>query len=469
ATFAGEEPRRIAAGIGAGMGDCAYHTCLLLSGYLRRLELGLSRPEEDRIMDRLVAGVIRIGTTGQKGALVRGLLPDGRSFFPASCVEDHILFAHAVRVACESPALAADSQDKLRDIYGKCMRRLAKNDYAFEALSEEEGTLLPDGTAGPWNWRRRWALLHLAVTAESIAPDKEWTELAARLRKGPDGDPLLHAELPAEIRDSRILLAHQIGLSDLAASAASAEEAEAIALLRRKIAYRFQSLLDGWRTFTPRPEEEEVPALDWRTDLPALEGSEEDARARVRETWPAVRGEAEALAPAARSLLGILLAGDARLVEEKRDACFALIEGVPWGRALLAASLAPLPLAHALGHEAGLWEPGFRSTLGATPIGSEISCEIPEGFDPLPEGGPRPDGWKRKRRFFPKLVTRMEEEERQGGRKGKGGGGGKGGKGDGSSKGRARKRRKTRQRRPRGKSSGGGGSGKGSNDKSSGS
>ncbi|MBN1257209.1 MAG: hypothetical protein JXA52_05840, partial [Planctomycetes bacterium] len=159
-----------AAGIGTGMTNCTANTSLLLDGYLTRLELGIARPEEDRIMDRLVAGLIRIGTAGPRNQFVRGLTPDGRGFYPATSMVDHIHYAHALYRACHSPTIRIESQTKIRDICAKWLERIVKSDFTITGLTPEESRLSPRlpgedhvEKADEREWERLVTLLHLAA------------------------------------------------------------------------------------------------------------------------------------------------------------------------------------------------------------------------------------------------------------------------------------------------------------------
>jgi hypothetical protein len=447
----GEEARNgqpNAAGIGTGMAQCSYHLGLLMDGYLARLELGLSRLEEDRILDRFVAGLIRSATTGPEGRLVRGIAPDGRSFYPAGGLLHQVLYGHALRRACESSTIAPDSQAKLRDICGKWLRRLRDNEWDCEALTPEEGRLRPDPAAADplRDWIRRISYLQLVAVGVTVSGDREWSELWETLDQGADA-LRLSPELPAELQDGETLVAMQVALTDLMNVEIAAARHETCNLLRRKIAHRCQGWLDNWRGYRPP---EELPALDWRQDLPAGDAPEAELWQRVYQTWPALAAEVRAVRPAMQAALVVMLSGDEDLVGGRSGAIAECLRQVPWPALLDAGSLAPLPLVHALGHERDLWDPLQASPLGETPFGEQFTCEFEEGHEPLPATGPRPKGWRKPKRELPKVVRQLESGGDGG--KQKGGSAKRGGKSKGGR--RSRKRGRRRGSRKRGKGGG---------------
>jgi hypothetical protein len=402
------------AGIGSGMAHSAMTTCLMFDGYLTRMELGFGGEEEDRVLDRCVAGLIRLATAGQKSVLARGLTPDGRTAYQAGSIPHHTYYAHALLRAARSPAVAMESQQKLRDICGKWVRRLLKDDCAVPALTEDEGRLAPAdphaGAAQPGEWFRRMVLAHLLAVADALSTggEAEWKERAASLLHEEDGSAL-RGELPRELTGCGELLGLQLALCDLQDLDLVPDAAESLALLRKRIAHRLLPALESYAGFEPV---ESIPALDWRADLADMpaDAPEEDLLQQVRGVWPPVAREAETVEASSHALLAAMLCGDGALVEDKAEAFAACIREIPWPKLLTARALAPLPLAHALGHEAGLWDVVRASALGEIPFGSELTCEPREDETPMPADGPRPDGWERAKRELPKLVRKLEEE-----------------------------------------------------------
>ncbi|MFH0911839.1 MAG: hypothetical protein V1918_10090 [Planctomycetota bacterium] len=417
------EDRPNPAGIGTGIADCTPNTCLLLDGYLLRLELGLSQDDEARIMDRLVAGLIRLGTAVQRGSIVRGLTADGRGFYNTGSWLHATHYAHGLLVAFQTPAIALESQAKLRDIYGKWVRRLEKDAFAFDELPPPKS--LPEPVL---RWERELRILHLLAVSLRVNGAEEW---GARYEERASDEAFrpFRVDLPREIVDSDTLLSLQIALSDLDELDTNADRAVAIGLLRRKIAYRLLPSLDAYKGFVP-DEPMESAVLDWRKDLSAQNAPEEELRARVHEAWPRIGREARTVRASAQAVLCLLLSGDEALIQEQGRAMADCIRDVPWDALWEIAPLAALVPAHALGHEAGLWDRPREAASPRSFLGEDYATTLKNAgpTDTREDGEPRKVS--RPRRYFPSFLEKAFPSERKNaparseGRKAPGAGGG---------------------------------------------
>jgi hypothetical protein len=418
-------------GIGTGMAESAISTCLLLSGYLTRMELGMAGGDDERILDRLVAGLIRLGTVGPRGQLIGGLAPDSRSFYSACAPAGYTAYAHGMLHACLSPALALESQGKLRDICGRWVARQEKDDFALPGLDLENPLHL---------WEARIRRLHMLTVARHVSDNPRWQELYDQYAGEEDG-AWLKPELPAECTDPEQLLSLQLALHDLAESEEVAERLQPLQLLRRKIGHRLQTQLGAYKNFNPeQPIEEAV--LDWREDLPEGAASADplSLRAAVLEAWPRLKHEAETVGAAASAGLAILLSGDADLMTEHAEAMAAMQEGVAWDQVWSIQPLRAFFLLHALGADRGFWSEDqvaqrqtdeAEAALDEDPdavkegdmlnrIGSRFGYEYPEGYEEVPLDGPPPKGAGRRGSLFPKSILAKERggEKSGGGRSG---------------------------------------------------
>ncbi|MBN1257513.1 MAG: hypothetical protein JXA52_07385, partial [Planctomycetes bacterium] len=240
---------------------------------------------------------------------------------------------------------------------------------------------------------------------------QEWKELYDRLSTGPEG-PNLKPNLPEALTDSARLLALQIALSDICALDPAGPQAEVISVLRRKLAHRAARSLASYQNLLVK-ETSEIPALDWRSDLQPAEGDEDSLRSLVHSAWPEVKLEAETVRESTRAFLTIMLSGDDALIHDNLPAMEKLMRSVPWDQLILATSISPLPLAHALGQEKGFWDPRVECSLGEKSFGGIYGIEFNEGYELLPADGPRPEGWESKPAAFPKIVLDLENKEKQ--------------------------------------------------------
>ena len=370
-----------AAGLGTGMGDSARLTCILFDAYATRLELGLARPEEDRIVDRLTGGLIRIGTTAPDGRLVRGIAPDGRTHYPTVSASVLTWYAHALWRAVRSSVVAAESQTKLKDITGKWMGSLANAQYAYAGLAKDAGTLLfPADDESATAWLAGIRSLHLVCIAAVATGEARWSgerDLAID-REGQH----LSASLPEALTSTSDLLDCAVILADLSPMNLPTILAEGIVRLRRAVAER---LLASYAAPTLAPlADGETIDFEWRGKLETGGVSEEEIRTRIHTCWPRL-AEEDAVTDAAEAALAIFLSADKDCIERLAPRCEALFEETPWTSMTCARALPAALYAHALGHESGLWDPISFEKVELPPIGQRFSTEFDDAFNKLIE------------------------------------------------------------------------------------
>jgi|GEM_PF-1360305 len=388
------------AGVGTGMANCAANTCLLLDGYLTRLELGLAAPEEGRVTDRLVAGLIRLATAAQRGRLVRGLTPDGRGAYEAGSWHHLTCYAHALLRAHRTPAVSPESQTKLSDICGKWIARLRDEGFDLPALLPS-----PDADQSALRWERAVRVLHALAVAAAVHGDDEWHALFAE-RADDDQTRPGRPELPAECTDTQGLVSLQLAFADLASLDEGFGYFPHAPLLRRKIAYRMLPHLNDADEFALREPLDEA-IFDWRKTLSAGTAPEPELWQRVYAAWPRLGREARTVQPAAQAALCAVLSADAAILDERAPGLLALLGRIPWDELWDATAPVTMVLAHALGHEQGLWDE--PRPLACTPdrlMGNDYPTLFAPDHTPEPEGTPRPAA-QRRRRYLPDRLDEL--------------------------------------------------------------
>ncbi|MBP5234049.1 MAG: hypothetical protein J6333_11665, partial [Planctomycetes bacterium] len=341
-------------GLGSGMADCALNNALLCDAYALRLEIGCGTANDERLFDRLIGGIIRLGTIAPRNAVIRGLSPDGKSFYPQCGPLPVIHWAHSAWRAGTTPTVACESQFKIRNIVQHWMENLEQN--AFKILNHDDAF-----NQGGWlSGVARPALLAMAGALTGNAKWKEQAEAtldvasAASCPAASPGD----AEALFALQEALDLLRH--ALSPRTAPRNAPEDANeapapagtahltAIEVAMNQVAQTAAPLLKWHESFHPETLDEK-PSLDWH------EIKEDGAL-----PWPRLTHEAQAAAAPALAAVAILLAPDAKVVQAQANGLRRFLAAIPWGRLWLGRALAPVALAHALGVEKGLWDEDLK-------------------------------------------------------------------------------------------------------------
>lgn len=392
-----------AAGLGTGMADCTRNGGLLFDGYLLRLELGVADPDEERIFDRLIGGLIRIATTAPKGYLARGLTPDGRGFYNESSLEAHLFWAFAAWRGFTTSAIAVESQGKIQNIASRWIARLEQDRFTIPPLQGRGAGI--DLTLQ--NWERAPVLLALLAVAHAITDDGHWRQVYEDKATENNGARLSWS-LPADATEVTLLLNTQLALHLLAAVD---EDESRQAMVRERMRALAGRVAPSLRRYADckQPILEETPDLDWRAlDLPVTAATVESGRAafRLPMAWRRILHEAETVATAMEAALVVLLAGDRELAEPHAEAMADCLRNAPWDQLWLAHALAPAASVHARGVELELWETEILARpLTVDGTESLVAPYLAEDFDDEhPEIAGHTDMPPRKRKL---------EEERQ--------------------------------------------------------
>lgn len=207
------EPREInrnapnPTGRGTGMEGSWQTGALLFDAMLLRIEYGYAGAEEDRLFDRLIGGLIRLGAMGNKGALIRSLAADGRSAYPEVEADVHLYWAFHAWRAYSTAAIAPESQEKLENIGGKWIQRLVRDEFSLARVAGEPDhtLLLPDAEQG-------CKLLAILSVAWGLTNDETLADLFDRKRLEAGGIRV-SGDLPDEAKTPMRLLAMQLAWS----------------------------------------------------------------------------------------------------------------------------------------------------------------------------------------------------------------------------------------------------------------
>ncbi len=334
-------------GLYTGINRSAENNALLFDGYLLRVECGFAGENDERILDRLIGGLIRTATSGPKGFLIRGLSPDGRGFYPTSSVDAHLLWAFSLWRGATTAAIAPESQGKMQNIAAKWINRIEQDAFRITAIDDgpsPEGALdAADAETGP-------KLLALLAVAGAVTGEEKWLERLNAFAAADDGVRI--APPPETVTDPARVLRLQIAWHLLRQldpdEARRAEAPSRMGVLARRAATH----LGAFRSLDPAVLEE-TPALDWRAAI-GTDAKEEPPP--LPPEWARVRHEAETAGAAAQGALALLLAPETELVEAYAEEMAAALTETPWERLLLADAVAPVVAVHGRGVERGLWD-----------------------------------------------------------------------------------------------------------------
>jgi len=347
-----------AMGLGSGIAYTAWNNGLLLDGYLLRLELGMGGEAEERILDRLIGGLIRLATTAPRNYVVRGLTPDGRGFYRAVDVDSYLLWAFALWRAYTTAAIALESQAKMHNIAKRWIDRLWRDGFRIPLLEGEGAN--PDGDLSAVDSVRGPKLLAILAVAGIVTREERWFALLAE-KAAEDGGRRLSAGAPAE---ATALLSRQIAFYIL--RHLNREEA-----LRPLIAER---LLENGRLAVPFLD-------DFRRFAPGDTAGDLDWRAGGGPDWPRVAHERSTFGASLAAGLTLLLSGERDLIQAHAAQMEACIRAAPWHSLCFASAVAPAVSLHARGCELGLWDQDILLKPAAGAEESLVAKYLAEDFD----------------------------------------------------------------------------------------
>lgn len=329
-------------GRGTGMESTWQTGAILFDAMLMRIEYGYATPDEDRLFDRLIGGLIRLGAMGSKGSLIRSLAADGRSAYPEVDADVHLYWAFHAWRAYSTAAIAPESQEKLENIGGKWIQRLVRDEFALERVEGEadRSLLQPDAENG-------CKLLAILAAAWGLTDDESLADLFDRKRLEADG-ARASGGIPDAAKTPMRLLAMQLAWSLLRECAPQETLRDDAPARMKSIAVEAIRLLQSSIPLDPA-RLAQAPDFDWRT-------VEDASFAAWPSGWEAVAHEVEAVHDRLACVLTLLLAGDKELALPHAEGIAAFLESLDAGTLCHALSPALALSCHAHGVELGLWD-----------------------------------------------------------------------------------------------------------------
>lgn len=405
-------------GRGTGLEGSWQTGAILLDAMLLRVEYGYATPEEDRLFDRLIGGLIRLGAMGNKGTLIRSLAVDGRSAYPEVDADVHLYWAFHAWRAYSTAAIAPESQEKLENIGSKWIHRLMRDEFSLERVNGEpdRSLLEPDAEQG-------CKLLAILAAAWGLTDEEELADLFDKKRLEAGGIRIA-GELPDEAKTPMRLLAMQLAWSVLRECAPQETLRDDAPARMKKIAAEAIRHLQASAPLDI-PLLSSTPTFDWRT----VDDS-------VFSTWPTgwerMAYEVEAVQNRLAAVLTLFLAGDRELALPHAEGIASFLESL--GTATLCHALSPALVlsCHAHGVELGLWDPDLAEyAFSFDGQANLVDKYMGEDYD---EAHPEQAGHTESRRRPLETVALPDE-------------GGRGGEKGGSSSGGRNKRRRRRRKR----------------------
>lgn len=334
-------------GRGTGMGDCAENSALLFDGYLLRIELGLAHAEEERILDRLIGGLIRTATTAPKNRLVCGLTADGRGFYPQSSLATHLAWAFATWRCCETSAIAMESQEKLRNITERWIARLLL-DLSSEKEKSEKPRSVPPVSPDPK--KENLAILALLAAATAITRSGEWRAMLEEKMTEKGGDLFRTALAVEPLGDPSHLLPCAMALHLLIHTDPDIDRVSKVKEAALRFAEAAIRFLSCFRNLQPALLEEAVDP-DWRK-----QSFPSDSTFDWPPSWRRWRHEAETVGASLAAGWTMVVLSPRDLLEAHTEILAECLRAVPWEKMSLASAIAPALSLHARGTEVGLWD-----------------------------------------------------------------------------------------------------------------
>jgi hypothetical protein len=325
-------------GFASGLADCTLNNAMLFEGIVSRLELGLAAPQEERVLQRLLAGFVRLSGHAQNGAIVGGVTLDGHGYYPARGATT-AAWAYALYRALGTTALDLDNQQKLRSLGQNVSNMLVFNRQ--NVLNYFERTFLPGDVPA------RLTICVLLALAFIASHDKKWRQAAEDEWQSWQGSVLELAEAEAVAAQFALLMLRDIFADDENLRATVESRAN-------ELARAAQKKIAAYAQFSP--------AI--LADLPVIKWSEAKGRKGFPEKWRRLVHEGKNAAAPALAALTVLLAPQPEIAAAAAPEIQQMLQKIPWEKLWLARALTPLSAIHARGIEAGLWEPELQEYHG---------------------------------------------------------------------------------------------------------
>lgn len=163
-----------ACGWGAGMEDCSINTGAYLAGMVERYAI-TRQPAHAEEARRLYRGLRLLGTVApRKGFVARGVLPDGKSFYTNSSVDQYTFYVYGMWTYFHSPIATETEKGEIRAIMHDICARI--EDDGFDILAADgKPALVSD--VGVIRSDRSSRLLELYRVGADVTGEPHWLDI----------------------------------------------------------------------------------------------------------------------------------------------------------------------------------------------------------------------------------------------------------------------------------------------------
>ncbi|WP_372935177.1 hypothetical protein [Mariniphaga sediminis] len=168
------------AGWGTGMEDCALNGGAYLAGMVYRFEV-TRKEEHAEEARRIYKGLQLLGTvSSQKGFVPRGVLPDGRSFYPNSSVDQYTFYLFGLWTYYHSNIPTEDERKQISSIVGNICERIKKDNFNILSSDNKRAKYCNIGRISVDRSSRLLATFRIGF---DLTKEKRWMKIYTRMLK----------------------------------------------------------------------------------------------------------------------------------------------------------------------------------------------------------------------------------------------------------------------------------------------
>ncbi len=157
-----------------GMEDGALNGSAYLAGMIYRYEV-TGDPEHAEEVRKIFQGLVLLGTVSkEKGFIARSVLPDGKSFYPASSVDQYTMYVFGMWLYYNSNIASDKEKALIREMINDICTRIEKD--SFKILSAK-GETVTYGNIGSTYTDRASRLLEVLLAGYYITDEEHWLNI----------------------------------------------------------------------------------------------------------------------------------------------------------------------------------------------------------------------------------------------------------------------------------------------------
>ncbi len=197
-----------------GMEDGALNGSAYLAGMIYRYEV-TGNPEHAEEVRKIFQGLVLLGTvSNEKGFIARSVLPDGKSSYPASSVDQYTMYVFAMWLYYNSQIASEEEKALIREIIHDICARIEKDDFKILSAKGETVTF---GNIGSTYTDRASRLLEVLLAGYHITGEEHWLDIYQNKLKEKDYCRLKNTMLPSVLKkcEAYTVLQNQVSLVTL--------------------------------------------------------------------------------------------------------------------------------------------------------------------------------------------------------------------------------------------------------------